>query len=515
MGKMMWELEDYGIGPDKWVRCWAHIINLLVTTLFAYFDNTSKPKPTDLREPSEEDEPSFRERQLALDHEADGDDDGDGEHDAMRAHKMDEDKLEGVYADVRGRSDAGARQAHEEETDEDEIERFEPRRESLTDRYTRSSTKFTIMKAQQLAERFRYNSACRKALVNLSLAAVPVPCGPHSIYPAVKTRWNSQCRQFRQIVNHRTQIEKIQTDARFKFKKENKLTVADFELLEDLLKVLEPFEGMTQKFSTLGGGQVEDVIPVIDELVRHIESYLSEPLTVPALHNALILVLNKLFFYYGKTGDCPYYAAAILLHPGLGIRYLRAQRWPQSWIDEAVDATQELYNTRHKRMAKMKREWARNKRVSLSNTPKMTRELMSEVDDDQMDLDKIIYNFASGRHPDTDSEGKEIVALQYWKQLYTIGEHKEGLTELALDVFGCPASSVDVERAFSFGGFTVSKRRHNLSSGTVTAAMFVAACNKHDLITPGMLREGREKRAAKKRTAESVLELSPSDSDSE
>ncbi|GAA5947558.1 hypothetical protein JCM1841_005334, partial [Sporobolomyces salmonicolor] len=45
---------------------------------------------------------------------------------------------------------------------------------------------------------------------------------------------------------------------------------------------------MTHKFSTLGGGQVEDVIPVIDELVRHIESYLSEPLTVPALHNALI-----------------------------------------------------------------------------------------------------------------------------------------------------------------------------------------------------------------------------------
>ncbi|GAA5951660.1 hypothetical protein JCM21900_005751 [Sporobolomyces salmonicolor] len=149
---------------------------------------------------------------------------------------------------------------------------------------------------------------------------------------------------------------------------------------------------MTHKFLTLRGGQVEDVIPVIDELVRHIESYLNEPLTVPALHNTLILVLDKLFFYYGKTGDCPYYAAAILLHPGLGICYLCAQRWLQSWIDDAVDVTQELYNTRHKRMAKMKHEWARNKR----NTPKTTRELMSEVDNDQMDLDKIIYNFASG-----------------------------------------------------------------------------------------------------------------------
>ncbi|GAA5881864.1 hypothetical protein JCM1840_006820 [Sporobolomyces johnsonii] len=232
---------------------------------------------------------------------------------------------------------------------------------------------------------------------------------------------------------------------------------------------------MTLGFSKLGGGQIEDVIPMIDELVRHLELYLSENSTAPALHNALILVLEKLFFYYGKMGDCPYYATAILLHPGLGIRYLRVQKWPQSWINEAVDATQELYNTCHKRMAKLRREWACNKRASSSKTSKTTRELMSEVDDDQMDLDKIVYHFASSRHPDTDSEGKDIVALSYWKQLYAIGEHKEGLKQLALDIFSCPASSVDVERAFSFGGFTVSKRRHNLSPSTVTTAMFVAS----------------------------------------
>ncbi|GAA5885455.1 hypothetical protein JCM1840_003350, partial [Sporobolomyces johnsonii] len=31
MGKMMEELDDYGLGTDKWVRCWAHILNILVT----------------------------------------------------------------------------------------------------------------------------------------------------------------------------------------------------------------------------------------------------------------------------------------------------------------------------------------------------------------------------------------------------------------------------------------------------------------------------------------------------
>ncbi|GAA5881865.1 hypothetical protein JCM1840_006821 [Sporobolomyces johnsonii] len=213
-GKMMEELEDYGIGPDKWV----HILNLLVSTLFAYFDNTGKAKPSDPKEPSHEEEPSYQERQLALESPFDGESDNEDGED-LRAHEMNEEELEGVYADVQGRSDQAPRP--DQEIDEEEVDRFEPRRESSTDRYTRSSTRFTIMKAQRLAERFRYNSACRKALVSLSTAAVPPPPCPHSIYPAVKTRWNSRTRQFRQIVNHRAQIDKIQSDPKFKFKKEN------------------------------------------------------------------------------------------------------------------------------------------------------------------------------------------------------------------------------------------------------------------------------------------------------
>ncbi|GAA5873734.1 hypothetical protein JCM1840_003017 [Sporobolomyces johnsonii] len=275
---------------------------------------------------------------------------------------------------------------------------------------------------------------------------------------------------------------------------------------------------MTLEFSTKGGGQIEAVIPMIDQLVSHIEMNLSDDSTVPALHNALILVLNKLFFYYGKTGDCPYYAAAILLHPGLGIRYLRAQKWPQNWIDEAVTATQELYNTRHLRVAKHARLVAQNRRASSSSsssTYKSALARMHEGAEDQIDLDKIVYNFATTKHTSTDSEGNAVVALDYWKQMYAMGETKEGLTQLALDIFGCPASSVDVERAFSFGGFTVSKRRHNLSATTITSCMFLAACDKHGIVKPRMLRAGREKRAEQKRKAEEVLEVDDSEADSQ
>ncbi|GAA5907401.1 hypothetical protein JCM5296_002186 [Sporobolomyces johnsonii] len=479
MGRMMEELGDYGLGPDKWVRCWAHILNILVTTLFAYFDNTCKPKPGDPKGPGDEDEPSRAERQLALEAESDDEDDDDG----GRYQEMEEDVLEEVYAEAQGQGD---RLPSAPAGEEDEVERFPPKRETAADQYTRSSTKWTITKAQRLAERCRYNKATRDALATLSSSAVPPPPKPHSIYPAVKTRWNSRTRQFRQIVHHRPQIEKIQADPKFKFKKENRLTAADFDLLADLLKVLEPFEELTLQFSTRGGGRIEDVIPMIDLLVRHLESFLNNDSTVPALHNAVLNTLEKLFFYYGKTGDCPYYVAAILLHPALGIRYLQAQKWPQSWIDDAVYTTQELYNTRHLRKAEHARLVAQQQRlarrsVQASATIQSTLELMDEEDGIEIDLKKIVYNFASARHPRTDAEGNRLVALDYWKRQWADGEKREGLTELALDVFGCPASSVDVERAFSFGGFTVSNRRHNLSAASVTACMFLAACENHGL----------------------------------
>ncbi|GAA5881427.1 hypothetical protein JCM1840_002887, partial [Sporobolomyces johnsonii] len=230
MAKMMEELEDYGIGPDKWVRCWAHILNLLVTTLFAYFDNTGKDKSTDPKPPSQEDEPSIQDRHDSLQDGCDAEEDAD---DDTQFGEMEDAEVDDLYAELQGES---------EKTpvgDDEEIERFMPKRESSTDRYTRSSTKWVVQKAQRWAEKCRYNAAIRKALVSLSLSASPPPPGPHSIYPAVKTRWNSQTRQFRQILNHRPQIEKIQKDSKFKIKKDNHLTAADFELIADLLKILE------------------------------------------------------------------------------------------------------------------------------------------------------------------------------------------------------------------------------------------------------------------------------------
>ncbi|GAA5926011.1 hypothetical protein JCM1841_006788, partial [Sporobolomyces salmonicolor] len=315
MGCMMDELGEYGLGKDKGVRCWGHILNLVVTgedpsvedqhqslnTRVVWFsdDDTAEDAPIEKKRPGRQTKPA----------EPKGKDRGAREWQAAadaRFVDTTDRAVEDIYREVHVRVES---RGHGE--DEEEVDCWPTREEMSSDRYTRSSTKWTINKAQKVAERCRYNRTIRIALFTLSNSSTPRPPHPHSIYPAVKTRWNSRTRQFRQIVSHRAQIEKIQTDPKYNIKKENRLNRSDFQLLSDLLKVLEPFEDLTVAFSTRGGGQIEGVLPMIDLLVRHLEGFLNDPNTIPALHNAIILGLEKLFDYYGKTGDCPYYAAAI------------------------------------------------------------------------------------------------------------------------------------------------------------------------------------------------------------
>ncbi|GAA5955316.1 hypothetical protein JCM21900_003042 [Sporobolomyces salmonicolor] len=501
MGRMMEELSEYGLGKDKWVRCWAHILNLVVTTIFAYFDSTTESKLADPRPESEGKDPAVEDQHLSL-------------NTRVVWFSNDDTAKEDTTSQKR-RSTAGPR----------------GRRQAPTAipgaRLNGQSTRY----AQKLAEQCRYNRTICMALFTLSNSSTPRPPHPQSTYPAVKTPWNSQTRQFRQIVSHRAQIEKIQTDPKYNIKKENRLNRGDFRLLSDLLKVLEPFEDLTVAFSTWAGGQIEGVLPMIDLLVRHLKGFLNDPNTVPALHNAIILGLEKLFDYYGKTTTARLATApttlqpsctlmltwllVTVLHPAGSTRYLKPQNWPQVWIDDAIEATQALYNMRHLDKACAAQTKARDHRASSSTTTKSIFELLDEDDEDDLDLDlyNIVRNFATAKRTRVNAAGQPISALDYWKRQYAAGEMNEGLMELTLDIFGCPASSVDVERAFSFGGFTVSDRRHSLSEGTLTNCMFVAACDKHGLVRPGMLREGREQRAEGKRKKGAELFLEDSESD--
>ncbi|KAF7799642.1 hypothetical protein EIP86_010882, partial [Pleurotus ostreatoroseus] len=70
--------------------------------------------------------------------------------------------------------------------------------------------------------------------------------------------------------------------------------------------------------------------------------------------------------------------------------------------------------------------------------------------------------------------------IGYWSSL--VGRHP--LAQMALDFLSAPAASVDIERAFSKGGLTVTKRCHALSDESVCAATILGSWSSVEGLIP-------------------------------
>lgn len=109
--------------------------------------------------------------------------------------------------------------------------------------------------------------------------------------------------------------------------------------------------------------------------------------------------------------------------------------------------------------------------------------------------------------------------IAYWTAV--IGLHP--LAQMALDFLSAPAASVDVERAFSRGGLTVSKRRHGLSDESIRSATVLGSWSTVDGLIPeeDLLERFRNKNkrsgrtAARKETVDIDEDSDSSDSDVE
>ncbi|KNE92958.1 hypothetical protein PSTG_13674 [Puccinia striiformis f. sp. tritici PST-78] len=85
-----------------------------------------------------------------------------------------------------------------------------------------------------------------------------------------------------------------------------------------------------------------------------------------------------------------------------------------------------------------------------------------------------------------------VNALKWWIRQKRARNSHGGLAKMALDVLSCPATLVDVERAFSFGHAYVSEKRHRLSGVSISRGMAVAFYSKNNLIESGVLRKWKD-----------------------
>ncbi|KDQ06828.1 hypothetical protein BOTBODRAFT_181234 [Botryobasidium botryosum FD-172 SS1] len=214
------------------------------------------------------------------------------------------------------------------------------------------------------------------------------------------------------------------------------------------------------------------VIPLIGALHNSLVNVAADTSKYQAIHHAAqrgIAALNK---YYSLTDESYLLQFVLLLHPTFKVEYMQDQEWEQDWIDQAVTLLCKTWQTRYAP-------------TPSTATPSASAASMPAAD---------LYNFnryrKQKRSAAVSTAGNQLetylsepvlniedpLAYRHEKQLS--GACPE-LMQMVLDYLTIPATSVDVEQAFSFGCQTVSLYCHSLSKNTIrTSIVFSNQCKE-------------------------------------
>ncbi|KAG9113676.1 hypothetical protein FRC07_007737 [Ceratobasidium sp. 392] len=105
--------------------------------------------------------------------------------------------------------------------------------------------------------------------------------------------------------------------------------------------------------------------------------------------------------------------------------------------------------------------------------------------------------------------------ITWWHGQCVLKNEYNSVTQMALDIFSTLATSVDVERAFSFVNAIVSKRRFRLSPCSTEVTASLGSYLRAGLVKPGILAqlcaEAKLKQAAAEKDANKAGPSKPSD----
>ena len=224
-----------------------------------------------------------------------------------------------------------------------------------------------------------------------------------------------------------------------------------------------------------GISQISAVILRIDDLVRVIDNFKDDPTKHPAVRSAAVRGLTILNKYYQKSDDSFMYRIGMALDPRFKTQYFIDQDWPRAWINMAKDIAQQVYREDYpsiptanhpispKRPPAPSGDWPSLLRISKPTSHGERNELTAF--------------WASPCEPaGTDP-------LKFWVGVL-ISRPESRLARMAIDYLSAPASSVEVERAFSRGALTVTHRHHTLSDQSTRNSIVLGAWLKETHLIP-------------------------------
>ncbi|OAV85263.1 hypothetical protein PTTG_09384, partial [Puccinia triticina 1-1 BBBD Race 1] len=233
--------------------------------------------------------------------------------------------------------------------------------------------------------------------------------------------------------------------------------------------------------STRGAARISHVVVFIDQITSHLSTAISEKQQdyPPALRNACRAGLQLTNKYYTLTDCSPLYRVAmadflnlLVLHPSFKDKYFKLAKWQPEWIVESIRLTRQMWETHYKLLPQP---------TSTSEPPPIPQKApmgvlaglgsASEARLGNTTSDPLNIWLTGRLH--LDDQGMPVNALKWWIQQRCKGNTHGGLLQMALDVLSCPgeffypfyhvitklltsfvsptATTVDVERAFSFG----------------------------------------------------------------
>lgn len=430
---MLAELEtlmEGSHGVHSRIRCICHVFNLAVKAMLSQFSQTKTAAGTDIGEGDFTDDDMDE-----LFDDADVEDNEEPEEDELDLDRESSDQLE--------------------------IEQL-AREVEKTHRLSNAQIKhgkFSVTKITQLTKRIFHSPVLRE---DLNALCIKHKVPSKQVVRSVPTRWNSVAEMVKRALELRKALDKlVDMDRHNAVAKTRlrrfKLQPDEWELLVQLRPLLVSFLKATERMSQSKVPLLHEVIPLIDTITRTLEKAITDHDLYPAVRASAakgLAILNK---YYSKTDDSIMYRCAMILHPRYKLTYFREAKWPSEWIDAAVSIVREQWEDHYR------------PRGTTVDQP-----VSSLSDNDEDDLFADIDNF--GKNPTQDALDAWIKSptignagdpIAWWASMLSSGDP---LAPMALDFLSAPAASTDVERAFSRGGLTVTKLRHNLSDESTRAA---------------------------------------------
>ncbi|KNF00496.1 hypothetical protein PSTG_06187 [Puccinia striiformis f. sp. tritici PST-78] len=453
-------------GAPQWIRCFAHILNLIAQAILRPFETHKANKDTNGGSSTNT-----------------GDDLDHGEYDnAEQIRLLPHGDTSPAPEDEDPSDTDSLPQLDDNDSDslsEGDIENASDEGEG--DLYTSASCKQTLAKFRMVAKKLKYSPNSKAEFVKLCVAK---KCAtPHNISRDVCTRWNSTSLQLSSIVRCQAAILEWQRHKSLGLERKYHL-----DLARDLAGVLNMFHEITLQISVAGSARLSNVVLFIDQITEHLSTIISNPVYPAALRNACRLGLKKTNKYYSLTDTSPLYRIAILLHPSLRDKYFKLAKWEPEWIAEAIRLARNMWVSHYKPppITPSSSAPSSSKPITgmLAGLGVAAAAQGGDSSSDPLDLWLAGGPVLNGNAP--------VNPLKWWIQQKKLGNTYGGLVNMALDVLSCPATSVDVERAFSFGQDYVSSKRHRLAPHSVSRGMTVAFYSKNKKIKEGFLAKWKQ-----------------------